>query len=304
MAEQRLWAPWRLEYIKGPKTGECIFCSKPELGDDESALIVHRGERCYVILNAYPYNNGHVMVTPFEHKPSIEELDEAHPARADGRWRKRSLAVLRDTVARPRASTSGSTRGRSPGRRGRSRASFTWCRAGRPITTSCLWIADTRVLAPEPSSRLVEGAEPEGSPMAVDPGIFKAYDVRGIYGEQIDEDVAYRIGRAFAQVLAELRGRAARRPAAGARPRHAARRRPALAERYAEGIAGRGRRRARRRDGGHGDALLPRRLARPGRRADVHGVAQPEGRTRARSWSGAGRSRCPATRASASCARS
>src|SRR5919204_2862545 len=77
MAEERLLAPWRLEYIKGPKTGECIFCSKPELGDDESAYIVHRGERCYVILNAYPYNNGHVMVAPFVHEPSIEKLDEA-----------------------------------------------------------------------------------------------------------------------------------------------------------------------------------------------------------------------------------
>jgi ATP adenylyltransferase len=98
VAEERLWAPWRLEYIKGPKTDECIFCSKPELGDDESALIVHRGERCYVILNAYPYNNGHVMVTPFEHKPSIEELDE--PTLLElMTLAKRSLGVLRDEYA-------------------------------------------------------------------------------------------------------------------------------------------------------------------------------------------------------------
>ena len=55
----------------------------------------------------------------------------------------------------------------------------------------------------------------------IDPAIFKAYDVRGLYGEQIDEDVAYRIGRGFARVLADLEGTPAERAAAGARPRHA-----------------------------------------------------------------------------------
>jgi ATP adenylyltransferase len=75
MAEQRLWAPWRLEYITSAKDGECIFCTKPRLGDDEQALIPHRGERCFVILNAFPYNNGHVMIAPFEHTAGIEELD-------------------------------------------------------------------------------------------------------------------------------------------------------------------------------------------------------------------------------------
>jgi ATP adenylyltransferase len=76
MAEQRLWAPWRLEYIKGEKTGECIFCTKPALGDDAEALIPHRGERCYVILNAFPYNNGHLMVAPYQHGGELEEVDD------------------------------------------------------------------------------------------------------------------------------------------------------------------------------------------------------------------------------------
>ena len=75
MADERLWAPWRLEYIEGPKADECIFCSKPAAGDDEASYIVRRGESCFVILNAYPYNNGHVMVAPYAHVPSIEELD-------------------------------------------------------------------------------------------------------------------------------------------------------------------------------------------------------------------------------------
>jgi ATP adenylyltransferase len=72
---ERLWAPWRLEYIKGPKTGECIFCTKPALGDDERALIPYRGERCFVIMNAFPYNNGHLMVAPYRHGGDLEEVE-------------------------------------------------------------------------------------------------------------------------------------------------------------------------------------------------------------------------------------
>jgi ATP adenylyltransferase len=75
VAEQRLWAPWRLEYIKGPKTDECIFCTKPAAGDDRASYIVRRGEHSFVMLNAYPYNNGHLMVSPYRHVPSIEELE-------------------------------------------------------------------------------------------------------------------------------------------------------------------------------------------------------------------------------------
>jgi ATP adenylyltransferase len=77
MPEQRLWAPWRLDYIKGPKPDECIFCAKPEEGDDRASHIVRRGEHCFAILNAFPYNNGHLMVSPYRHVASIEELDDA-----------------------------------------------------------------------------------------------------------------------------------------------------------------------------------------------------------------------------------
>ena len=54
MADDRLWAPWRLEYIKGPKPDGCIFCENTATGDDEAVYILHRGEHCFVILNAYP----------------------------------------------------------------------------------------------------------------------------------------------------------------------------------------------------------------------------------------------------------
>ncbi len=78
MANQRIWAPWRLAYVKDASKDsdeECIFCAKPEAGDDEANLIVHRGERAFVILNLFPYTNGHMMVAPYEHVGAIEAID-------------------------------------------------------------------------------------------------------------------------------------------------------------------------------------------------------------------------------------
>ena len=72
---ERLWAPWRLQYVTQEKhEGGCIFCDKPLLGDDRAAFIVRRGKSAYVILNAFPYNNGHIMVAPFAHISALEEL--------------------------------------------------------------------------------------------------------------------------------------------------------------------------------------------------------------------------------------
>jgi ATP adenylyltransferase len=77
MAEERLWAPWRLEYIRRPGPDECIFCRavSGEGGADEANHVVHRGEHCFVLLNAFPYASGHLMVAPYAHVPSIEPLD-------------------------------------------------------------------------------------------------------------------------------------------------------------------------------------------------------------------------------------
>jgi ATP adenylyltransferase len=74
----RLWSPWRLEYVTGSKkeTG-CVFCApRPE----RDPLIVHEGALAYVILNLYPYNNGHLMVVPYRHVASLNALerDELH----------------------------------------------------------------------------------------------------------------------------------------------------------------------------------------------------------------------------------
>ena len=70
----RLWSPWRLEYVAGgkPKT-DCIFCEATR-ETESSSLIVFKGDTCYVILNLYPYNNGHVMVVPYRHLATFGAL--------------------------------------------------------------------------------------------------------------------------------------------------------------------------------------------------------------------------------------
>ena len=71
----RLWAPWRIDYIKSEKEKGCIFCDKPAEGDDHSMLILYRGENSFVIMNLYPYNNGHLMIAPYQHTDSTHELN-------------------------------------------------------------------------------------------------------------------------------------------------------------------------------------------------------------------------------------
>lgn len=77
-----LWAPWRIEYILGPKPDACVFCLPENEDEDEERLVLFRARYCFVIMNKYPYNSGHVMVTPFRHVMSITELstEEAHEA--------------------------------------------------------------------------------------------------------------------------------------------------------------------------------------------------------------------------------
>lgn len=77
---RRIWSPWRLRYVSGWKKNQgCIFCTKaaapPE--QDRENYLLHRGEKGIIILNLYPYNNGHFMVAPYEHTPSLEDLDAA-----------------------------------------------------------------------------------------------------------------------------------------------------------------------------------------------------------------------------------
>jgi len=72
---KHLWAPWRLAFVENPNHGSgCIFCEKPALKQDRRAYILWRSRHAYVMLNIYPYNNGHLLIAPYQHIATIEAL--------------------------------------------------------------------------------------------------------------------------------------------------------------------------------------------------------------------------------------
>ena len=114
VANYRIWAPWRLPYVRDASKdteSECIFCAKP--ADDEANLIVHRGERCFVILNLYPYTNGHLMIAPYDHLPALQELD-AETAAETMALAQRAMVVLDETYE-PHGYNVGANQGRVAG---------------------------------------------------------------------------------------------------------------------------------------------------------------------------------------------
>jgi ATP adenylyltransferase len=73
---ERLWAPWRIDYILGEeKEPECVFCTNPGDETDQNDLIVHRAEGAFTIMNKFPYTNGHLLVCPYRHVSDICDLD-------------------------------------------------------------------------------------------------------------------------------------------------------------------------------------------------------------------------------------
>lgn len=73
-----LWAPWRMQYIQGidKRDDSCVFCTKPSQDDDRNNLILYRGKKTFVLMNLFPYNNGHLMVIPYQHTSDILCIDE------------------------------------------------------------------------------------------------------------------------------------------------------------------------------------------------------------------------------------
>jgi ATP adenylyltransferase len=98
---ERLWTPHRMVYLQGeekPDHGgagpQCPFCRAPGL-DDVDGLVVHRGEHCYVVMNLYPYNTGHVMVCPYRHVALYPDLTEGETAEVAA-LTKSAMRVLTD----------------------------------------------------------------------------------------------------------------------------------------------------------------------------------------------------------------
>lgn len=71
----RLWSPWRSQYVRGKREEGCIFCNKPREQKDKENYILLRGKSCYVMLNTFPYNNGHLMIAPYRHISSLEKMN-------------------------------------------------------------------------------------------------------------------------------------------------------------------------------------------------------------------------------------
>lgn len=72
-----MWAPWREEYVKKVDKFEgCFLCHYLERKDKLENLILHRGRHSFIVLNRYPYNNGHIMIAPFRHIGNFEDLKE------------------------------------------------------------------------------------------------------------------------------------------------------------------------------------------------------------------------------------
>ncbi len=76
MKKKILYSPWRIQYILSEKEKGCIFCIKPKEDNDKKNFIVYRSEHSFVILNIYPYNNGHIMVVPNRHIATLDELPD------------------------------------------------------------------------------------------------------------------------------------------------------------------------------------------------------------------------------------
>ncbi|MCB0403287.1 MAG: HIT domain-containing protein [Bdellovibrionales bacterium] len=75
MSKKVLWAPWRMEYLQPEeKNDSCVFCELPSKANPREALIVDQGKAVYTVLNKYPYNSGHLMIIPLEHKAALTDL--------------------------------------------------------------------------------------------------------------------------------------------------------------------------------------------------------------------------------------
>ncbi|MFH1874949.1 MAG: HIT domain-containing protein [Pseudomonadota bacterium] len=72
----RIWAPWRMEFIKAlrEKKGECVFCVATQKQEDEQQFILFRGQNIFVMLNRYPYTNGHLLIMPYRHVAELKDL--------------------------------------------------------------------------------------------------------------------------------------------------------------------------------------------------------------------------------------
>lgn len=113
---QRMYSPWRSKYIASfseQSGGECILCKAFQENDDDKNLIVTRGDHCYVIMNLYPYNSGHLMVVPFKHVGNLDALSNEEVVEIFGLLKKMTASLTE--IMNPDGFNLGSNIGRSAG---------------------------------------------------------------------------------------------------------------------------------------------------------------------------------------------
>ncbi len=110
---EKLWAPWRMQLIESEKPSGCIFCKFFEEEDEHANLVLGKTASSYVVLNKYPYNNGHLMVIPSAHVASLEELSEEAYAELQ-RLLRTSIQVVKEVYG-PDALNVGMNLGRAAG---------------------------------------------------------------------------------------------------------------------------------------------------------------------------------------------
>lgn len=112
---KRMTTPWRRRYIEGHiKEDGCVFCNALAKTEDNSKnLIVHRGQRAFVIVNLFPYTNGHLMVAPMDHKASLELLDSE--TRAEMMELSSQAIVILKNIYHPQAFNVGANIGKAAG---------------------------------------------------------------------------------------------------------------------------------------------------------------------------------------------
>lgn len=95
-----LWAPWRMEFIKAPKPSGCFFCeaAAAPASDDAAHLVLARNATCLVMLNRFPYNNGHCLIAPRAHVAGLEDLP-AEVAADLTLLTQRALRVLKQSLS-------------------------------------------------------------------------------------------------------------------------------------------------------------------------------------------------------------
>jgi ATP adenylyltransferase len=95
---ERLWAPWRLDYVQNADEQDgCVFC-RAAGGDDEDGLVLRRGERAFALLNRFPYASGHLLVAPYRHGSAFDTLDDAEALEVH-RLAVEGIAALRAVYA-------------------------------------------------------------------------------------------------------------------------------------------------------------------------------------------------------------